>query len=404
MNYFKKTGQLYKNLAVILLNFCVLFILLNAALFAVFKIKDHYIPPIVSLKQLNQLRSLKKVCPELSQDEMKKILCETYGETLTYEPFTQFKRRPHTGEYVNISENGFRNTNNQGPWPPDPDNFNIFLFGGSTSFGYGVSDGQTVASHLQELFSARAPMKNVRIYNFGRPYYYSTQEFILFQRLLFSGFIPDAAIFIDGLNEFYNRDDIPAYTGELKKIFGRERPPAKTLLLKISERLPIGRIINFFNRRIKDFLTKDDLLERRKNESKKDKEDRDKNIESMVIKLIDRYFKNKELIELISGVYGVKTVFIWQPVPTYKYDLKYHLFSHRLKNCLEKYGYPYMAEFIKEKSPGDNFLWCADIQEQEKEPLYVDSCHYSPKMSKKFAQAIHGSLLKRNLLTAKKNK
>ena len=58
-----------------------------------------------------------------------------------------------------------------------------------------------------------------------------------------------------------------------------------------------------------------------------------------------------------------------------------------------------MAEFIKKNPLGDNFLWCADIQEDLNEPLYVDQIHYSAKMCKKLAAKICNLLSKLNPLS-----
>ena len=129
------------------------------------------------------------------------LLKETWSRPFMYEPFTQFKERPYRGNYVNIDNNGFRYTKNQGPWPPQSQNINIFLFGGSTTFGYGVSDNQTIASYLQQYLNEKLG-RNVRVYNFGRGFYYLSQERVLYEQLLTSGFVPDIAIFIDGLNDF----------------------------------------------------------------------------------------------------------------------------------------------------------------------------------------------------------
>jgi hypothetical protein len=57
-------------------------------------------------------------------------------------------------------------------------------------------------------------------------------------------------------------------------------------------------------------------------------------------------------------------------------------------HSLSKYGYQRMAELIEKNPFGDNFMWCADIQKDEKIPLYVDKMHYSGGFSKQFAIVI----------------
>ena len=43
----------------------------------------------------------------------------------------------------------------------------MFFFGGSTGFGYGVPDDETVPSHLQQLLP-KASGRTPRVYNFAR--------------------------------------------------------------------------------------------------------------------------------------------------------------------------------------------------------------------------------------------
>ena len=142
---------------------------------------------------------------------------ENWTRSYLYEPFTQFKERPNRGDYVNVDENGFRFSADQASWPPDPKKVNVFVFGGSTTFGYGVADLETVPSRLQEELREKF-VTPVSVYNFGRGYYYSTQERVLFEKLLLSGYVPNVAIFIDGLNDFYQDIDEPLFTSRLRDI------------------------------------------------------------------------------------------------------------------------------------------------------------------------------------------
>src|SRR5262249_53760858 len=75
-------------------------------------------------------------------------------------------------------------------------------------------DWTCISSYLQEeLNRARAAGKPVRVYNFGRGSYFSTQERILFQQLLLAKAIPNSAIFLDGVNDFYFFHGRPATWG-----------------------------------------------------------------------------------------------------------------------------------------------------------------------------------------------
>lgn len=115
------------------------------------------------------------------------------------------------------------------------------------------------------------------------------------------------------------------------------------------------------------------------------------------VRMAERYLHNKRIIEAVSAAYGIHTVFVWQPNPVYKYDLKYHKFSSEGASLDLFRSYPLYAEMSQRKdrqSLGRHFLWCADIQENIHEPLYVDSVHYSPKFSAIVAQCVYDLLPK----------
>src|SRR5690606_12542714 len=113
---------------------------------------------------------------------------------------TKFLMGTFDAIYVNVDEAGFRWNDTRPVWPPDDDAFNIFLFGGSTTFGFGEADNNTIATFLQRDLQQYA---NVVVYNFGQHVFFSGQERSLLEQLLEDDFVPNAAIFIDGLNDFY---------------------------------------------------------------------------------------------------------------------------------------------------------------------------------------------------------
>ncbi len=383
MRKHEKFLQYYKSVALILLNVFISLVFFNAVFFVGFKIKDHFFSvkndnPITKIYDIS---TLKKVYPQWDKDEILGLLHETYSRPYIYEPFTQFKERPFKGKYVNVDENGFRVIKDQGPWPPVSENFNIFLFGGSTIFGNGVSDEQTVASYLQQILSNKLN-RDVRVYNFGRRAYYSSQELILLERLLVKGTVPDVAIFIDGLNEFFFFDDKPTLTTSLTQYVNGTTQEAKSDFLN---NLPMFRVARFARNQISRYLDDSNLVNEKSENPSYDNE--------VSISIVKRYIENKKIIEAISTAYGVQPIFVWQPVPTYKYDLSYHLFGNAdtLKESWLfklKYGYTYMGKLYREKQLGDNFFWCADIQEHLQEPLYVDGVHYTAKMSQMLANCI----------------
>jgi hypothetical protein len=80
--------------------------------------------------------------PGMSAPDVRRLLHEIWSRPRQFEPFTQFREEPVEGKFVHVDKEGFRRSSNQGPWPPSPDALNTFVFGGSTTFGYGLPDDQ----------------------------------------------------------------------------------------------------------------------------------------------------------------------------------------------------------------------------------------------------------------------
>jgi hypothetical protein len=395
---FARAAHYYKVCAILFCNTLVLFVLINAILFVVFKVKDS-LPRSqaahVDEDDLNPIfkaygkDTLAKVYPNYSEDDIRVLLDETWCRRFVYDPVCQIKERVYSGKWVNVDKNRLRLSKNNGPWPPDKKNLNVFLFGGSHTFGYGEADQQTIASHLQDFLQGHSE-RGVKVYNFGAGCYYSTQERALFSDCLVQGFVPAVAVFIDGLNDFIFWNVEPLYTSRLREFMEAPEPKQVAGTRELLSALPMTRLVNSLRPRPKVRPEAQEIIE----ESEWD------NDEQGVAYVIKRYAQNKRMIEAVARAYAVPALFVWQPGPAYKYDLKYHLFYKEKavrQNAHCRVGYPVMARTVKENAEeyGKNFLWLADIQEDFKEPLYVDSSHYTGKFNKEVARHVGKFLLER---------
>ena len=338
---------------------------------------------------------LQRLYPSMGEDEILQLLKETWSRSYVFEDYTHFKESPYVGKYVNVDPNGFRRSKNQAPWPPDREKyFVIFMFGGSTAFGYGVPDDQTIASHLQDFVSAGGLRKVAALYNFGRGHYYSTQERILFEQLVAAHYRPDMAMFIDGLNEFfYYENEGTAVSKTFEKLLAGH---IRQLWFKeLRKKSPAIQTFRNIRKTVKDALFERDLG--------KTKERHRDSHPIKLMRCIERYTVNKRMIEAVSSSFNIKSIFVWQPVPTYQYNLELHPFGKAGfgRHGHSAFGYPMMWEYTQNHPLGENFLWCAHIQQDAQEALYVDLAHYSPMMSREFAHSIYDLMVERNLLTPK---
>lgn len=362
----------YQNFSGLFFGFFILFLGLNLFLYSVTTIENYYRTLANPIQKEYQF-SFESYYPGWSAGDIAKLQEETWSRKFMFEPFVQFKEGPFDGQHVNVDGEGFRYSNDQAPWPPSPDMTSIFVFGGSTTFGYGVADGDTIVSHLQDMLRERLPYKNIAMYNFGRGFYYSSQERALFEKLLASGQVPDMAIFINGMNEFaqIGKAERPQFTPELEEVFTKERYQNYLLNLPL-----ISRLRSLFSHQSEEPQSQTDESEAK---------------QIQIQGGIHRYVSNKKMIQAASEAFGVEPIFIWQPVPFYKFDLKYHPFSKsRNWQSVEIVGEAYhaMSRYTNQHEMGENFLYLADMQNTAAEPLYVDAVHYTGAMSKEIGTKI----------------
>ncbi|MGE4165614.1 MAG: hypothetical protein AB7E67_06485 [Xanthobacteraceae bacterium] len=336
-------------------------------------------------------------------DDVKAMWDEFYNAGVMFQSYVHFRSRPLMGKYYGVTEAGYRLTREPGPWPPDPANLNVFFFGGSTSFGVGPY-WATVASYLQDSFERSGQFKRkVYVYNFGRSGYISSQEVTLFSRLLSAGYKPDMAVFLDGLNDFCFWDGQPSSWGALAAYFNQSNDEYRrqtagygvvTQWGKVSEflrTLPLLRLVNGLL-----FQRAETIEYKTTNEPPPDKPES----EAVLRQVIDRYIANMRQVKAVSEAYGIVPVFVWQPIPTHKYDVSHHVFNPNRLGCHinSKVGYPMMETVMRSRPLGDSFIWAADMQQDLKEPLYVDAFHYTAPMSKRIAEFIFEGMLDRDKL------
>ncbi len=366
----KKIVDFYKLTATIIFTLLALFLILNTICYAI-QFSEQYLPYKHFILTKSE-KSLLALYPSLNKKQVFDLLTETWSRPFEFDAYDHFREKSFKGKYLNVSENGFRLVKNQGPWPPSKNSFNIFIFGGSVVFNYSLPDDETIASCLQENLRKIFGDK-ICVYNFGRGYYFSSQERVLFEKLLVGGFVPNIALFLDGINEFYFRKDEPLLSEKLVRSLGD-----KTNLLFKSD---AANVIKTFYQKFSTGCTNGPSIPL-KNISNSEKE-------AFARMVINRYLSNKKIIESAANAFKVTPIFVWQPAPTYKYDLKYHVFARGGfgRHSFSTYGYEF-ADKIFRSNRGNNFLYLANLQANLKKPLYVDKTHYSRELSNLVAEEI----------------
>ncbi len=149
----------------------------------------------------SNISEIESFLPDEDKSEAKQFFHETMADGVMqprWEPFAYFRTQEFQGRYVNVNAQGLRATWNPPPRATDRP-LRIFVFGGSSVWGFGVRDECTVASWLSRVLHQQQVSANVT--NFGQNAYVSTQELIALTRELQHNNRPDVVIFVDGFND-----------------------------------------------------------------------------------------------------------------------------------------------------------------------------------------------------------
>lgn len=304
------------------------------------------------------------------------------GINLEYEPFVEFMPVAFSGRHVNVAPEGFRVTPSAAKTLDVPGR-KVFVFGGSTTFGMGVSDAETIPAYLEKEFHA-AGHTDVVVFNFGVVGFFSTQERVLFERLINLGHVPAAVVFIDGLNDFvYCR--IPDATGmstRIERVLSGQS--GVTLIESYQRRSSILKVIRHYTEGAN--VARDRPSANCMGE------------EAQTQAIVRRLDTNRRMAAAVAKANGVVPVFVQQPIPAYAYDNEKRPVPLRDTKSTPwqqlRRGY---EVFRERREKGDVFqesvLWLEEASIPEN--MYIDEIHYSPHFNRHIARRIHEALRER---------
>jgi hypothetical protein len=313
---------------------------------------------------------------------------------MAFQPWVLFSEGPFQGKHVTVEvdRRGFprRRTVN-------PSNANglpvvtILALGGSTTFGYNVADEETWPSYLANILNERARQARLKIsvsvLNYGRGYYYPSQETILLIDVLRSGYRPSAVVFVDGVN-WSQAEDVPEFYTQAERQFHTlqftEKPDHRQALEQIADSLPMVRLAQAIGRRLfpheQQSVAERIAMER----------------EAGVSHIINAQRQNHAIAAAICRVYSIHPTFVLQPHALYNYPLQ--LYRRPLPNDViiwrkklqEVYGLLALEPGIVDLSG------LFDVWGKDKKAI-IDDLHYSPPFNRFLAQYIANHLDLRTL-------
>lgn len=352
--------QVYGQIAIIFLNVVILFLVCNVLAWAAIKVKHSFFPNLLA-----PLKDKQKVYPGWTLGDIVQLQDELQVKASQYAPWVGFREKARSGKYVNVSQEGFRYSFNKNALLKD-EGINIFVFGGSSTFGYGVEDTSTIPAHMQKLFEEKYPGKKINVFNFGAGAYFSRQEFEWLATLLREGHVPEIAIFIDGYNEWWGT---PAYTHELTGLFEAKNNDPLLFAKQIILELPL---IDFLRRALnmKTSALWNPMLSRLSPHE-----------------ITARYSLNKKLTTILASEYGVRTYFFIQPVTGYRSKFHTHLFDPDGTSEKNTHNIEMIALLAGTADMKTSFDITGLLADYEKQP-FVDGAHYTPEVCGMVARAI----------------
>ena len=297
-----------------------------------------------------------------------------------YQPWVGFSEPPFSSKFVNVDTDarGFptRRTVND-PNEQGLPTIRIYALGGSTTFGYNVSDEHTWVSYLSSTLNKRAEAErlgiHVEVVNYGRSEYTPSQETALLIDLLKSGHRPNLVIFMDGVN-LSSLEDVPEFTDEIARSVKNIQFVDGAPLMERLGWIPLVRLANDLRRKL--FQT-DTAREEPPQVSKSRRAEQ----------LVNMFESNREISSAVSTLYEVKTLFFLQPSAMDNYPLQ--LFRGPLPERFLSQREE--AQLVYARLRGRNVrIDLADLFDQwgSGRKAIIDDVHYSPSFNRFLAERV----------------
>jgi hypothetical protein len=295
-----------------------------------------------------------------------------------YQPWVQFSEPRYNGKLVNVDvdSKGFPVRRTLNPEKDELPVIRIFALGGSTTFGYNVSDEQTWPSQLSDILNKHARSSGLPIQaevtNYGRGYYNTSQETVLLIDLLKAGHRPNLVIFMDGVN-WGPDEDVPNFTKKFaRKFLNLQFSSDHLAFLSDLDWVPMIRLTNVLTRELFSNGNVDD-------------EWIDKS--EYVKHVVNRFRENRKIAARLCELYGINALFFLQPDAVYNYPE--HLYRLSLPDSFLK-DRELRKDFYKQMKNSSGFIdftWLFSSWGENRKAI-VDDCHYSPFFNRFLAQHV----------------
>lgn len=284
-------------------------------------------------------------------------------------PYSYFETEPFQGRYINVGLDGLRRTWNRAAGKDDA---RVYMFGGSTIWGFGTRDEGTIPSALSRLL-AQAGLA-VQVKNFGQNSHVSTQQVIVLLRALATEPAPDVVIFYDGANDVGSS----LLTGFAGQTFAENDRAREFQILWRSSKLFSALVASSGFGRLSRFIEPP-----RPFPAPPDPERADQ----LAREVVQRYAANVRLVEESGRNLGFRPIFYWQPtVQDKRHKSPYEqslLERDKAVDFFERVHRNLVAHQALARN--ENFHDLTKLFAEERRPCYIDRVHLSEEANRTVA-------------------
>jgi hypothetical protein len=256
---------------------------------------------------------------------------------------------------------------------PDSSKPSVYFFGGSTMWGTGVNDANTIPSLVTQLGGFRSE-------NFGESAWVAHQSLLLLVQLLQDGHRPNVVVFYDGVNEVLHQCRWETRSGGHAREAGIRSALAGTKAENIYGlqymAQPLIALAGVISGRIALWT---------RNEAKH--LDRLYSCHTDPAKaraVADRLIQDWEMARKLIEVHGGRFIGILQPVAHFSATRKDHIRLPDIQRKQYEAVYPLIRAKMAERRGLHDFTGVLDSDEY----IYIDFCHLSPNGNRYVAQRL----------------
>jgi lysophospholipase L1-like esterase len=309
-----------------------------------------------------------------------------------WHPYVYFRPKPFHGKTIHIGPDGLRAT-----WQPEAASgasagrkaVKVLVLGGSSLWGFGARDDQTIPSLLARKLHERG--LKIEIKNLAELGYVSTQELIGLTRELQEGYRPDVVIFYDGVNDTTSAL-LSGEAGLTTNEINRRREfnllqSSRRLAAILTEKLVVDSGFFRVARAVRSRLGQ--------RAAGPTPSLSDESAHRLAGDVADRYAANVKIVETLARGYGFRPLFFWQPTIFNKTELTAAERDEAQKYAWTEPAFRAVYERINESSElkaDPAFHDLSRIFVDEKSLVFVDYCHTTETANARIAEQMSAAV------------